>query len=95
MTNNHVIDSAEAAKKCAFDFNYQLDRTGSALPVLTAKALDGGLFHTSPMAPYNAMTGQLDYTVVQLVDVPKGVAPLTLRPASVGSSPLLWADYSV
>lgn len=32
------------------------------------------------MAPYNAAPGELDYTIVQLADVPKGITPLTLRP---------------
>lgn len=83
MTNNHVINSAEVAEKCDFQFNYQLGRNGKELPVLTARARTGGLFRTSPSAPYNATPDQLDYTVVELVDVPRGVAPLTLKPAVV------------
>jgi len=82
ITNNHVIDSAEAAKRCAFEFNYQLDRNGRELPVSTARALDGGLFQTSPMASNNATADQLDYTIVQLVDVPKRIAPMPLRPTA-------------
>jgi V8-like Glu-specific endopeptidase len=83
MTNNHVIDSAEAAEKCAFQFNYQLDRGGKELPVLTARARTGGLFCTSPIAPHNTTPDQLDYTIVQLADVPRGVVPLALKPTAV------------
>jgi V8-like Glu-specific endopeptidase len=79
MTNNHVIDSEEAAKTCSFQFNYQLDRTGKALPASATRALDGGLFYTSPLAAHNATADELDYTVVQLADVPKNIAPLTLK----------------
>jgi V8-like Glu-specific endopeptidase len=83
MTNHHVIGSNEAAKQCTFDFNYQLGRAGIALPVHTARTLDNGLFRTSPMAPYNATNDQLDYTIAQLTNVPKGIAPLRLRPITV------------
>lgn len=83
MTNNHVIADTEQAGMSTFQFNYQLDRNGKALPVHSARALEGGQFRTSPMAPYNATADQLDYTVVQLADLPQGVAPLSLRPASV------------
>ena len=83
ITNNHVIDSEPAAKKCSFEFNYQLDRSGKVLPVHTAKVFDGSLFHTSPIASYNATAVQLDYTIVQLIDVPKDVVPLTLKPTAV------------
>jgi V8-like Glu-specific endopeptidase len=83
MTNHHVIGSEETATKCSFQFNYQLDRTGKELPVASARASGGGLFRTSPMAPYNAAAGELDYTVVQLTDVPKGIAPLSVRPDAV------------
>lgn len=80
MSNHHIISDEEEAKKCSFQFNYQLDRTGKALPVASTRARGGGLFRTSPMAPYNAAPGELDYTIVQLADVPKGITPLTLRP---------------
>jgi hypothetical protein len=83
MTNNHVIDNAEAAKHCAFEFNYQLDRNGRELPVIVARALEGGLFRTSPIAPYNATVDQLGYTIVQLVDVPKGIVPFAPKFAAV------------
>lgn len=84
MTNQHVIGSASIAKKCAFQFNHQLDSAGKALPVQTARALEGGLFRTSPIAPRNATANELDYTIVQLTDVPKGARHLTLKPATIG-----------
>lgn len=83
MTNHHVIGSAESAKRCMFEFNYQLDRTGRALPVQTARVREGGLFATSPMGLYNASADALDYTVVQLADPPARVAPLALKPATI------------
>ncbi len=83
MTNNHVIGSADDARICAVEFNYQLDRRRKALPVHTARAADDGLFYTSPMAPYNATEEQLDYTVVQLKDMPDGIVPLNLKAAPI------------
>jgi V8-like Glu-specific endopeptidase len=83
MTNQHVISSVAIAKECTFQFNYQLDRTGRALPVQTARALDGGLFRMSPMAPHNATIHELDYTIVQLTDVPKSAHCLKLRPTAI------------
>ena len=84
MTNQHVIGSVDAAKACAFQFNYQLERTGKALPVQTARAAAGGLFHTSPIAPHNARVDELDYTIVQLTGVPKSARRLPLKPAPIG-----------
>jgi V8-like Glu-specific endopeptidase len=83
ITNNHVVPSVDVAEKSVFQFNYQLDRSGKELPVLAAKARVGGVFHTSPAAPNNAQAGQLDYTVVQLADVPAGIAPLKLEAGAV------------
>jgi V8-like Glu-specific endopeptidase len=83
LTNNHVIASEAAAKQSNFEFDYQLTRTGAARPVHLAKALDGGTFRTSPMAPYNAGVDQLDYTIVQLSNVPPGVPHLTLSSSTV------------
>jgi V8-like Glu-specific endopeptidase len=48
--------------------------------------MHGGLFHTSPIAPANANSGELDYTVVQLADPPAGVTALSLRPSVVRSN---------
>jgi V8-like Glu-specific endopeptidase len=83
MTNHHVIASKGAAEECAFQFNYQLARDGRAAPVNVAHAPRSGLFCTSPVADYNATADQLDYTVVELTDVPVGIAALPLSPAEV------------
>jgi V8-like Glu-specific endopeptidase len=83
MTNHHVIPDAASAKHCAFQFNYELDRAGKLLPVQTARALEGGVFRTSPIAPDNATTDALDYTIVQLVDVPTAVRCLTPKPSAI------------
>jgi V8-like Glu-specific endopeptidase len=83
MTNSHVIGTEEEASQCVFEFNYQLDRLGKAQPVHTARPLAGGMFHTSPMAAHNATPDELDYTIVQIIDPPKGVAPLLLTPTAV------------
>jgi V8-like Glu-specific endopeptidase len=83
MTNNHVIATAADAAKCTFAFNYQLDRRGRAVPVHTSRARSEGLFHTSPAAPDNASRDELDYTVVQLENLPAGIAPLTLKGGAI------------
>ena len=83
MTNHHVIDCETAAKDCLYQFNYQLSRTGKELPTQTARAAPKGLFYTSPMATYNATLKELDFTIVQLTEVPKGVQHLTLAPSAV------------
>ena len=69
MTNHHVIASQAAALLSAFQFNYQLDRQRQPTPIQVARARPGGLFYTHP---------GLDVTVVEVVDVPAGVTPLTL-----------------
>jgi V8-like Glu-specific endopeptidase len=83
MTNQHVVGSPAVARDCAFQFSYQLDRKGKALPVDTAHALPGGLFRTSPMASRNATRDELDYTIVQLADVPKGARVLPVKSAII------------
>jgi V8-like Glu-specific endopeptidase len=83
ITNQHVIGSIAIAKKCAFQFNYQLDRTGRSMPIQTARALDEGIFRTSPMALRNARSDALDYTIVQLASVPSGARHLTVTPAAI------------
>jgi V8-like Glu-specific endopeptidase len=83
ITNHHVIGSAADAQQCAFQFNYQLDGTGRVGEVQTARAREGGLWRTSPIAPRNAMAEQLDYAIVQLVDVPESATRLPLRPAGI------------
>ncbi len=69
MTNHHVIGSQSAAQPCAFQFNYQLDRLLKPMPVQVARAKPDGLFYTN---------ADLDMTVVELLDVPPDVTPLTL-----------------
>lgn len=71
MTNNHVIASAAEAASSAFTFNYQLDIRRHEAPTQTVAALPDGLFYTNK---------SLDFTVVQLKEVPEGIAPLVLRP---------------
>jgi V8-like Glu-specific endopeptidase len=84
ITNNHVIGSAEASEECIFQFNYQLDRSGREVsPALVTSAREGGLFYTSPLAAHGAAADRLDYTIVEVRDVPSGIAPLKLRPAVV------------
>lgn len=69
MTNHHVIGRQESAAPCAFQFHYQLDKQLNPLPILAARAKPGGLFYTNP---------DLDVTVVEVLDAPADVAPLTL-----------------
>ncbi|MBD2516464.1 trypsin-like peptidase domain-containing protein [Nostoc sp. FACHB-973] len=70
MTNNHVIDSREVAEKSNFSFNYQLDINGKECPKQTIGALKGGTFYTNE---------ELDYTVVNLKDLPDFGKPLILQ----------------
>lgn len=69
MTNHHVIGSQESAQPSAFQFHYQLDKQLNPLPILAARAKPDGLFYTNP---------DLDVTVVEVLDAPADVAPLTL-----------------
>jgi len=78
ITNHHVIPTSGDARDSAFEFNYELDRTGRARSVQTVWARNGGLFVTSPMATYNASSDQLDYTIIELDPTP-AVVPLRLR----------------
>ena len=71
MTNNHVIGSQEAAKPCAYQFNYQLDKHANLKPVQSARTKPDGLFYTNP---------ELDVTVVEVLDVPETVLNLILTP---------------
>ena len=74
MTNHHVIRSEPSAQDSMFTFNYQLDRQRQPVPVQTTRALPDGLFYTNE---------DLDFTVVELEEVPDGVEPLTLVAARV------------
>jgi V8-like Glu-specific endopeptidase len=67
ITNHHVIRTSTEAEAACYTFNYQLDVGGAACPTLTARGRRGGLFHTH---------ADLDYTVVQLEDVPPFGTPL-------------------
>ena len=69
MTNHHVIGRQESAPPCAFQFHYQLDKQLNPRPILAARAKPGGLFYTNP---------DLDVTVVEVLDAPTDVVPLTL-----------------
>jgi V8-like Glu-specific endopeptidase len=69
MTNHHVITSREAAQPSAFQFNYQLDKQLKPLPILVARAKPDGLFYTN---------SDLDVTVMEVLDTPADVVPLTL-----------------
>ena len=83
ITNNHVVESPATADKSEFQFNYQLGRNGKELAVQAARRSKGGLFHTSPVEENNVNGEALDYSVIQLSEVPKGIAPLKLSPAAV------------
>jgi len=82
ITNNHVIHDKEIARESDFTFNYQLDRFEKEQPTHTVHTLPNGLFHTSPMAQYNATSSELDYSIVQLQDVPEQILPLVLKPTA-------------
>lgn len=69
MTNHHVIASQAAAQSCAFQFHYQLDKQLQPMSVQAARAKPDGLFYTNP---------DLDVTVVEVLEVPAAVTPLTL-----------------
>ena len=83
ITNHHVIESEQTADESEFQFHYELGRNGKELAVQAARRLKGGLFHTSPVEENSVDTGALDYTVIQLSEVPKGIVPLKLSPAAV------------
>ena len=70
MTNHHVIRTPADAQPCAYQFFYQLDKDLKPLPVLVARAKPNGRFYTNP---------DLDVTLVELLDVPDSVKPLTLK----------------
>lgn len=74
MTNNHVIRDRQEAAHAEFTFNYQLGPDGRELQTQSAKALTDGLFHTN---------AELDFTLVQLADVPDFGLPLRLKAAVV------------
>lgn len=74
VTNNHVLDSADEGAASTFTFNYQLNLAGKLQDTVAVSAQGGGLFHTNP---------DLDYTVIQLAEVPESAQPLVLKPVQV------------
>lgn len=70
MTNHHVITSQAEAEKTVYTFNYQLDINGLVCSTQIAQALPGGAFYTNP---------DLDFTVVNLQNLPNFSNPLTLK----------------
>jgi endonuclease G len=57
MTNNHVLPTAADAANAVFEFNFQLDYNGNALPIDQYRADPNSVFHTNIA---------LDYTLVRL-----------------------------
>ena len=55
LTNNHVFDSFQSAKPSLIEFDYQLDRRGNLLPVVSFRLQPEVFFLTNPT---------LDYTLV-------------------------------
>lgn len=74
MTNNHVLNSPDGALTSTFTLNYQLDLEGKMQDMVVVSAQAGGLFYTDP---------DLDYTVVQLAEIPGSANPLLLKPVEV------------
>ena len=69
MTNHHVISSQPEAQPCAFQFNYQLDKNLQPATLRVGRTKPDGLFYTNP---------NLDVTVVEILDAPTDVTPVTL-----------------
>ena len=69
MTNNHVIGNQGMAQQSRYEFNYQLDKLSYPMPVTTARAVPDGLFYTNQA---------LDFTVVEIQEMPTAVTPLML-----------------
>jgi V8-like Glu-specific endopeptidase len=74
MTNHHVIGDPQTALDASYTFFYELGRDGKQKSMMSVPAQNNGLFHTSE---------KLDYTVVQLADVPSYGEPLVLKPIVV------------
>jgi V8-like Glu-specific endopeptidase len=72
MTNHHVIQDHPSALAGSYAFFYELGRDGGQkAETRSVPARNGGLFHTDE---------ELDYTVVQLAEVPAFGEPLQLEP---------------
>lgn len=76
MTNHHVLKTREQAEAAKYIFFYELDNTGKETLSHTSRALQGGIFYTKPD---ETKPDFLDFSIVQLSDVPKSVTPLKLR----------------
>ena len=72
MTNHHVLPHHDAALAATYTFFYELARDGEEKDAVSVSAREGGLFHTNEA---------LDYTIVQLKDVPDFGEPLKLASA--------------
>ena len=67
ITNNHVLDTKEAAAATWFQFNYQVDLNGNPLPVDVFRA-DPNFFYTNPKS-------DLDFTILKLTKNSASVYP--------------------
>ena len=74
MTNHHVIGDKAVATSGSYTFNYELDRAGRPKQTSVVSARPHGVFYTDEL---------LDYTVVQLADVPVFSEPLRLKSVSM------------
>lgn len=74
MTNNHVICNEAEAETTKYIFNYQFNCEGKLSETLTAHVLPGGLFYTN---------SEIDYSIVQLKDLPPFGKPLILKSLQV------------
>ncbi|MBK9054812.1 MAG: trypsin-like peptidase domain-containing protein [Chloroflexi bacterium] len=59
----------QEAQPCAFQFNYQLDKNLQPATLRVGRTKPDGLFYTNP---------DLDVTVVEILDAPTDVTPVTL-----------------
>jgi V8-like Glu-specific endopeptidase len=71
VTNHHVVENVQTAIAGTYTFFYELGRDGKQKPVIAASAHAEGIFYTNK---------ELDYTVIQLADVPSFGEPLKPRP---------------
>ncbi len=74
MTNNHVIGSANQAVGSEFVFFHELEPSGQTAQAVTMRAKVDGHFYTNP---------DLDFTIVELAELPAEVEPLNLLAAPV------------
>lgn len=72
MTNHHVLRTRDSAMAASYAFFYELGRDGRQKSAVSVSAREGGLFHTNE---------GLDYSVVELEEVPAFGEPLKLASA--------------